>query len=153
VTAWDWPNQQVVRADESGPGVDTPPVIEPNESRWLLSVTETAPPTVNGRVVFETGDQANPGTMWVTLVDTAGDDQTERALRLVTGSVLHLESTTSGLWQEYVCRTTPTLDGGLLTLVDPIHWDSTGLLVDGETVAITGYQLQAGSLPEIDPQD
>ena len=22
---WDWPNQQVVRADESGPGLDTPP--------------------------------------------------------------------------------------------------------------------------------
>jgi PKD repeat protein len=22
---WDWPNQEVVRADESGPGLDTPP--------------------------------------------------------------------------------------------------------------------------------
>lgn len=25
MTIWDWPNQQVVRADESGPGTDTPP--------------------------------------------------------------------------------------------------------------------------------
>lgn len=24
-TVWSWPNQQVVRADQSGPGVNTPP--------------------------------------------------------------------------------------------------------------------------------
>lgn len=141
---WSWPNQQLVRGDESGPGINTPPEdITPNESRWQVSAPATpTPPTLDGLVAFETGDQANPGTLWVTLLDAEGADQSERALQLVEGSVLHLESTTTGVWQEYVCRTAPTMDGGVLTLVDPIHWDTTGLLIDGETIAITGRQLE-----------
>lgn len=134
MTQWDWPNQQVVREDESGPGVDTPPQME---SHWRISSAATVP-TVNGTVAFESGDQANPGTMWITLVDSAGDDQSDRALRLTVGSVLRLESAATNIFQEYVCRDVPTLADGLLTLVDPIHWDSTGLLADGETVIITG---------------
>jgi len=144
VTEWSWPNQQVVRADESGPGIDTPPLIEAGEARWMLAGSDMAPPTTHGRVTFATGDQANPGTIWITLVDLEGADQTERALRLTIGSVIHLEND-SGSWQEYVCRETPTLDGTLLTLVDPIHWNTNGLLVDGEEIALTGHP------PEINP--
>lgn len=145
MTTWDWPNQQVVRADESGPGIDTPPIIEPNESRWILAGSDMAPPSTHGRVTFATGDEANPGTIWITLTDLEGGDQTERALRLTIGSVVHLENA-AGTWQEYVCRETPTIAGGLLTLVDPIHWDTNGLLVDGEEIALTGYQLPLSDL-------
>lgn len=134
MSQWSWPNQQVVREDESGPGLDTPPQME---SRWRVA-SSAAVPTVNGHVAFATGDQANPGTIWVTLVDSAGDDQSDRALRLTVGSVLRLESVATNIFQEYVCRDAPTLDGGLLTLVDPIHWDSSGLLADDEEVIITG---------------
>ena len=147
MTLWDWPNQQVVRADESGPGVDTPPIIEPNASRWVLAGSAMAPPTTDGRVTFATGDQANPGTIWVTLFDLEGDDQTERAGRLIEGSVIHLENA-AGAWQEYVLREAPTLDGALLTIVDPIHWNLNGLLTDGEEIALTGYQLPP---PEVNP--
>ena len=140
-TVWDWPNQQVVRADESGPGVDTPPLIEPNESRWHFT-TSTSAPSGNGKVAFATADQAAPGTVWVTLVDLEGNDQTERAQRLTTASVIRLEAT-SGAFQEYLCREAPSLTGGLLTIVDPVHWNAGGLLADGDELAITGYQQEA----------
>lgn len=144
MTQWDWPNQQVVRADESGPGLDTPPIIEPNESRWLFSAATTAP-TATGTVAFATTDQAAPGTVWVTLVDLEGNDQTERAGRLVLASVIRLEGA-AGRFQEYLCREAPSLTGGLLTIVDPVHWNAGGLIVPGEELALTGYQAPTSDL-------
>ena len=139
MTLWDWPNQQVVRADESGPGADTPPIIEDNDSRWLFVASAHVPPTTDGRVTFAAADEAAPGTVWVTLFDLEGNDQTERALRLITGSVIRLQAA-SGAFQEFLCREVPSVAGGLLTIVDPVHWDAGGLLVEGDELALTGYQ-------------
>lgn len=143
---WSWPNQQVVRADESGPGTDTPPLFPPGESRWTFTTTTGQPSTDSGLVAIATSDQANPGTVWLTLKDQEGHDQTERAQKLVTGATLRIDNEAGG-WQEYMCRTDPTIADGLVTLIDPVHWNAGAPLSDGDVVALTGYPPQAAQLP------
>ena len=66
-TIWDWPNQQAVRPDHSGPGMNTPPGIPSDVQityghaglsyEFLLLTTAGEP--VTGQVNWDFGDGAN----------------------------------------------------------------------------------------------
>jgi len=97
----------------------------------------TGVPTGPGQVRFESADQANPGTIWITSVDADGDDNGNALGSMPIPGVIRLEDQAdSSNWNEYVYQ------GGAVTadgyaLPSPIHWNAGAPLVAGSLVGVT----------------
>jgi len=94
-------------------------------------------PTGPGQVRFESADQANPGTIWITSVDANGGDNGDALGSMPIPGVVRLEDQADpAAWQEYVYQGRAVVtDGYALTM--PIHWNAGAPLVAGAMVVAT----------------
>jgi hypothetical protein len=89
---------------------------------WPYALVAEHEPDPNGVVAFAGSDPSNPGTIWISTLDGAGVNHGVEYATLVEGDTVRLSDIDDpALWQEHLCRTTPTIADGVLTIVDPVH--------------------------------
>lgn len=89
---------------------------------WPYDLVAEHQPSAPGVVAFAGDDPSNPGTIWISTLDGAGVNHGVDYATLVEGDTIRLSDIDdAALWQEHLCRTTPTIDDGVLSIVDPVH--------------------------------
>lgn len=89
---------------------------------WPYDLVAEQQPDPNGVVAFAGVDPSNPGTIWISTLDGAGVNHGVEYATLVEGDTIRLSDIDDpALWQEHLCRTTPTIEAGVVTIVDPVH--------------------------------
>jgi hypothetical protein len=147
VACGGYQRRQVVTttADAPAPKSRYPGTPEPPEVGGPGRGTYTFPgsrrrsaPTGPGLIVLG-GPQDNPVTIWISVVDASGFDQSARIAILVSGSVLRIEQEDDPTrWAEYVTTGPPVPDGVAVRLDSVVHWNQGGLLAGGALVVPTG---------------
>lgn len=89
---------------------------------WPYDLVAEHEPSAFGVVAFAGADPSNPGTIWISTLDGDGVNHGVEYATLVEGDTIRLSDVDdAALWQEHLCRTTPTIGDGVLTIVDPVH--------------------------------
>jgi hypothetical protein len=111
------------------------PAPGPSPGTYTNTATRAAP-TSPGQVTMD-GPQDDPGTVWVSLVDAAGTDQTAPLAAISSGSILGLEQADDATkWQQYYAVGPAVLDAVAAALQGAVHWNAGTPLDAGAAVLV-----------------
>lgn len=89
---------------------------------WPYDLVADHQPSALGDVAFAGTDPSNPGTIWISTLDSDGVNHAVEYATIAEGDTIRLSDVDDPLlWQEHLCRTTPTMADGVLSIVDPVH--------------------------------
>lgn len=125
----------------------TPPLPAPDAGpyNYVYSV-KTARPNDAGEVTMDSrGDQANPGTIYLTVVDSDGLDHTGALGGIVADTVLGIQQADDATkWQQYLLAGPPTVAGSGATryaaFADVVN-SATSVPLDAEVAVIVFVNL------------
>jgi len=137
--------------DASVPGPGPGPA--PGMFTYAGSVTGRAGRAAAGPgQVTMAGPQDNPGSLWISTVDTAGNDVSARIALVVAGTVIRLDQVGDATkWAEYVAVGPAVADGASARFDGIVHWAQGALLDDGAPVTITGRPMTAEEMKRSPP--